>query len=194
MDVERPLPGPTTARIAGRMRALRTEHGLSLEQLAEKAGVSRSMLSLIERGESSPTAVVLDKVASGFGVPVAVFFEEPTAKADPLCRATSRQPWCDPQTGYLREVLSPPGITSPFQLVQVTFPPGATIQYEGSSRARSYHQQIWIQEGRIEVSYGSNMYRLEEGDCLAMEVDGRPTSLRNPTRKRARYALVIMLC
>ena len=58
------------SRIANRVRALRAELDLSLVALAERCGVSRSMLSLIERGESSPTAVVLDRIATGLGVPM----------------------------------------------------------------------------------------------------------------------------
>ena len=53
------------ARIAERVRELRAQRGLSLDALARKSGVSRSMISLIERGESSPTAVVLEKLAAG---------------------------------------------------------------------------------------------------------------------------------
>lgn len=186
-------PEPITSRIAGRIRAMRAARGLSLEELAEKSGVSRSMLSLIEREESSPTAVVLNKIAASFGVPLAAFFEDPSARAGPLSRARDRQPWRDPQTGYLREVLSPSGIAAPFQLVQVTLPAGTTVQYEGVNRAQPYHQQIWVLEGRIEVSLGSEIHRLEHGDCLAWDVDGRPHSFSNSSRKRARYAVIIAL-
>ena len=194
MDAAEPLSAePITSRIAGRIRALRAERAFSLEELAERSGVSRSMLSLIEREESSPTAVILNKIAASFGVPLAAFFEDPAGRAGPLSRATDRQPWRDPQTGYLREVLSPSGIAAPFQLVQVSLPAGATVQYEGVNRARPYHQQIWVLEGRIEVSFGADVYRLEEGDCLARDVDGRPSSFRNPARKRARYTVVIAL-
>ncbi|HXS25279.1 MAG TPA: helix-turn-helix transcriptional regulator, partial [Gemmatimonadales bacterium] len=51
------------ARIAARVRGLRGGLGMSLEDLSGKCGVSRSMISLIERGETSPTAVVLEKLA-----------------------------------------------------------------------------------------------------------------------------------
>ena len=54
-------PVDINARIAARVRALRAARGLSLEALAQACGVSRSMISLIERGESSPTAVLLEK-------------------------------------------------------------------------------------------------------------------------------------
>ncbi|MFN5348996.1 MAG: helix-turn-helix domain-containing protein, partial [Polaromonas sp.] len=55
-------------RIAANLRALRADRKLSLEALAQATGVSRSALSLIERGQNSPTAVVLDKIAVGLGV------------------------------------------------------------------------------------------------------------------------------
>lgn len=92
-----------------------------------------------------------------------------------------------------RARLPPSGITAPFQLVEVTLPAGTTVQYEGVSRARPYHRQIWVLEGRIEVSFGADVHRLEKGDCLARDVDGRPSSLSNPLRMRARYAVVIAL-
>ena len=184
---------PITPRIAGRIRALRAARGLSLEELAERSGVSRSMLSLIEREESSPTAVVLHKIAAAFGVPLAVFFEDVAAAAGPLSRAKERQVWRDPQTGYLREVLSPATNGAPFQLVHVTLPAGTTVHYEGVHRERPYHQQIWVLEGRVEVSFGAQVHRLEIGDCLARMVDGTPHSFSNPSRKRARYAVVIAL-
>jgi transcriptional regulator with XRE-family HTH domain len=184
---------PITSRIADRIRSLRTARGLSLEELAERSGVSRSMLSLIEREESSPTAVVLNKIAASFGVPLAAFFEDPEAGAGPVSRAGERPAWRDPQTGYLREVLSPSGVAAPFQLVQVTLPAGTTVQYEGVNRPKPYHQQIWVLEGRLEISVGEEIHRLEQGDCLAWDVDGRPHSFGNPSRKRTRYAVVIAL-
>src|SRR6266516_615508 len=66
-------------RIAQRVRELRAAQGLSLDALASKSGVSRSMISLIERGESSPTAVVLEKLAAGLGVTLPALFDAPAA-------------------------------------------------------------------------------------------------------------------
>jgi transcriptional regulator with XRE-family HTH domain len=70
-------------RIATRVRQMRAERGLTLEALAETSGVSRSMISLIERGESSPTAVVLEKLATGLGVMLPDLFEAPSPPSDP---------------------------------------------------------------------------------------------------------------
>ena len=177
-------------RIAGRVRDLRSELGLSLEALAATCDVSRSMLSLVERGESSPTAVVLEKIATGLGVTLASLFEDPAAPPSPVSRKEDRTPWKDPETGYVRRNISPASFPSPIQIVEVMLPAGAHVAYETSARSANVHQQIWIQEGSIELTLGKEVYRLSEDDCLAMKLDA-PTAFRNPTRKRARYIVTL---
>jgi transcriptional regulator with XRE-family HTH domain len=177
-------------RIAQRVRSLRVDRGLSLESLASKCAVSRSMLSLIERGESSPTAVILEKIAGGLDVSLASLFEDAAAAPNPLSQADERQVWRDPESGYLRRTISPPAFASPFQIVEVELPPGARVAYENAARDAVLHQQIWMREGTLEFTLGSQHYRLTSGDCLAMQLDA-PTMFRNPTRKPARYVVVV---
>jgi transcriptional regulator with XRE-family HTH domain len=61
-------------RVAARVRELRDQRGLSIESLAHRSGVSRAMISRIERAESSPTAVVLNKLSIGLGVLLPTLF------------------------------------------------------------------------------------------------------------------------
>jgi transcriptional regulator with XRE-family HTH domain len=178
------------SRIASRVRALRTNLGLTLDTLAAKCDVSRSMISLVERGESSPTAVVLEKIASGLGVSLATLFEDSTGPADPVSRRDDRTPWRDPQSGYLRRNISPDNFPSPIQIVEIVLPAGARVAYETGARDVSIYQQIWVQEGNIEVSLGTITYRLSADDCLAMQLN-EPTAFRNRTRKPARYVVVV---
>ena len=96
-----------TQRIAQRVRELRRANGLSLDDLAGRCGVSRSMISLIERGESSPTAVVLEKLAVGLNVSLASLFELPVPKPEPVSRRADQLQWRDPDSGYLRRNVSP---------------------------------------------------------------------------------------
>jgi len=178
-------------RIADRVRELRAERGLSLDALATKSGVSRSMISLIERGESSPTAVVLDKLAVAFGVTLASLFnstDAPTAQKEPVARRGDQPEWQDPASGYWRRNVSPSWVPQPMQIVDVRFPPRARVAFESSDPRTC--QQIWLLEGTIDVTQGSERYRLREGDCLAMQLD-RPAVFHNPTAKPARYAVVI---
>ena len=181
-------------RIAERVRELRAAQGLSLDGLASKSSVSRSMISLIERGESSPTAVVLEKLAAGLGVMLGALFDAPAAEAQgpsgPVARRDDQPQWRDPASGYLRRNVSPPGVPQPMQIVEVQFPPGKRVAFETGGRDTRVHQQVWVLEGAIDVTLGVERHRLREGDCLAMRLD-RPTMFHNPTRKRARYAVVI---
>jgi transcriptional regulator with XRE-family HTH domain len=181
-------------RIAVRVRELRAVQGLSLDALAGKSGVSRSMISLIERGESSPTAVVLEKLAAGLGVTLASLFDAPADSAQapvgPVSRREDQPQWRDPASGYLRRNVSPPGVPQPMQIVEVHFPPGGRVAFENGGRDARVHQQVWVLEGTIDITWGGERYRLREGDCLAMHLD-RPTMFHNPAREPARYAVEI---
>lgn len=180
-------------RIAAQVKALRAQRGLSLEALAAASGVSRSNISLIESGRSSPTAVVLDRLSAALGVTVASLFEgarEVAAAPSPLARVAEQPVWTDPGSGYVRRNVAPPGV-SPIQLVDVQFPPGQRVAYETAERAADVHQLVWMIEGRMEVGSGGERWTLEPGDCLAMQLD-RPTHFFNPGRKAARYLVALV--
>lgn len=178
-----------TPRIAANVRELRRRLGLSLEALSGACGVSRSALSLIERGESSPTAVVLDRVATGLGVSLGALLGEPAAPS-PLVRRAEQAVWRDPSSGYVRRSVTPPGAGAPVEVVEVTFPAGATVSFETGVRSAVVHQQIWVLDGAIDFTYGDETHRLARGDCFALTLD-RPTAFHNPTDRAARYAVVV---
>jgi transcriptional regulator with XRE-family HTH domain len=181
------------ARIGDRVRQLRAVESLSLAALASKSGVSRSMISVIERGESSPTAVVLEKLAGGLGVTLASLFDAPAAGdgvSSPVARRADQPQWRDPASGYVRRNVSPPGVPQPMQIVEVRFPPRRRVAFENAERDTRIHQQVWLLEGTMDVTVGAEHHRLHAGDCLAMQLD-RATMFYNPTRKPARYAVLI---
>src|SRR2546422_10207454 len=121
-------------RIAERVRELRAAQGLSLDALASKSSVSRSMISLIERGETSPTAVVLEKLAAGLGVMLASLFDAPAAAAPapsgPVARRDDQPQWQDPASGYRRRNGSPPGVPQPKLAGGACIPPGGRVAVE----------------------------------------------------------------
>lgn len=176
--------------IASRIRQLRDAQDLSLAALAERSGVSRSNISLIERGESSATATVLDKLSAALGVTVASLFEQPAAAPAPISRAADQPAWTDPGSGYVRRNLSPP-IDSPIQLVEVSFPPGQRVAYDTAARDVDVQQQIWMIEGTMEVTVGESQWTLSSGDCLAMRLD-QPMTYYNPSTKPARYLVALV--
>ncbi len=137
-------------RIGARIRTLRAAKGLTLDALARQADVSRAMLSRIERGESSPTAQLLNKVCGGLGVTLSALFAEPAAPASPLARRRDQPTWRDPASGYLRRNVSPPGTGSPVDITEVTFPPGGSVAFD-HQRLAGTDQHIWVLDGILEL-------------------------------------------
>jgi len=178
-------------RIARRVAETRAARGLSLAALAERSGVGRSTISLIERGESSATATVLDKLSAALGITVAALFDAPSEEApSPLSRSDEQPVWTDPGSGYVRRNLSP-ALPSPIQLVEVVFPPGQRVAYDTGARETEVSQQVWLIEGTMAVTVGDTSWRLAAGDCLAMRLD-RPIAFHNPGTAPARYLVALV--
>lgn len=181
-------------RIGRRVRELREARGDSLDALAGRSGVSRSNISLIERGQSSPTATVLDKLSTGLGVTVASLFEEGRAGVEaapsPLARVAEQPVWTDPASGYVRRNVSPGSVRSPLQLVDVIFPAGQRVAFETSTREVDVYQQVWMIDGQMELTVDDTIWLLQAGDCLAMRLNC-PIVYRNPGRSAARYLVAL---
>jgi mannose-6-phosphate isomerase-like protein (cupin superfamily) len=83
-------------------------------------------------------------------------------------------------------------VRSPIQLVEVEFPPRQRVAYDTGARDAEIHQQVWVIEGAMEMTVGDTQWRLETGDCLAMQLD-RPIVYRNPSNRRARYLVALSI-
>jgi transcriptional regulator with XRE-family HTH domain len=176
-------------KIGTRIRELRSDKGLTLDALAERADVSRAMLSRIERGESSPTAQLMNKVCGGLGITLSILFAEADTPKSPLSRHGSQPTWRDPATRYLRREVSPSARSSSIDIVEVEFPPGRSVTFD-SMRMPNVEQQVWVLDGTLEMDVGGETHRLGKGDCLAVHL-GQRLVYRNPTRRQVRYAVVL---
>jgi transcriptional regulator with XRE-family HTH domain len=176
-------------RIGARIRDLRAERGLTLETLAGHANVSRAMLSRIERGESSPTAQLLNKVCGGLKITLSEFFAETEKPASPLARFADQPIWRDPESHYLRRSVSPPATGSAVDIVEIEFPSGESVAFD-NDRVAGRDQHIWLLDGVLELQLGGETIRLETGDCFYMRF-GHPVRFRNPTSRPTRYAVIL---
>ena len=172
-------------RIAERRAALK----LALDDVAARTGVSRAMISRIERGEVHASAVVLDKLCGGLGITLSTLFARSTPSQ--LSRHADQSVWKDPATGYVRREVAPSGTGSPVRIVEVDFPAGTAISLE-KSRHRLIDQHVWVLAGRIEITLSESVYSLSAGDCLHMRPDAG-VRFRNLSGKSARYAVILTL-
>jgi transcriptional regulator with XRE-family HTH domain len=175
-------------RIAARVKAARQALGLTLDQLAARSDVSRAMISKVERGEASPTAALLGRVANALGVTLSDFFREAEPGEGPLVRAAAQPVWRDPATGYLRRNVTNAG--AGIDIVDVTLPPGASVTYDNTVAPFAADQVVWVLEGRLRMVLGAEVTDLADGDSLAMRLD-RPTRFHNVSDKNVRYAVAV---
>jgi transcriptional regulator with XRE-family HTH domain len=175
--------------LAQRVQAGRRALGWTLERLAAESGVSRAMISRIERGESSPTAALLARLAAALGTSLASLFAEPASDGGPLLRAAEQPAWRDPQSGYVRRSVSPAGTGSPVEIVEVEFPPRASVRFEPFT-ARAFDQHVWILSGRLVLTVGGRRHELADGDCLHLTLD-EPVTFHNPGSRPVRYVVVL---
>lgn len=185
------------ARIARRLDNLRAERGYSLEALAGRSGVSRSMISKIERGEVSATAATLSRLATGLGVPLPDLLgfavRGPARPHDVVARRNGQEHFTDPESGYQRRTLTPPGFSLDPQLYECRLPPGAHVSFENFPASQPVRQQLWVLKGELHVLAGETARRLAAGDCMAM-TPGPPHALHNVGTTLAHYLVAASKC
>ncbi|MEO8316557.1 MAG: XRE family transcriptional regulator [Pseudomonadota bacterium] len=180
-------------RIARRLSQLRSECRLTIDALSARSGVSRAMISRIERGECSPTATLLNNLAIGLGVLLPEIFgpsdyrESRLRLRNPVVSRKGQPEWVDPVTGYRRRTLTPSTTPSrsggKMQLNEMLFPAGARVIFENSGVATS--QQIWMLVGQLEIRVGDEITMLGPGDCMALARE-RPVMIHNTAGEEAR--------
>ncbi len=184
---------PTTEidqRLADRLASLRQAQGWTLDELAQRSGISRATLSRLERGETSPTAALLGRLCAAFGRTMSRLLAEVEAEPPQLVRHDAQTLWIDPETGFRRRSLSPPAIGYAAELIGGELPAGVEIAYP-SPPATGLEQHIWMLGGLLDFEVEGRIYRLEPGDCLRFHLFG-PTRFHCPGPEAARY--VIALC
>ncbi|BBU30534.1 XRE family transcriptional regulator [Burkholderia sp. THE68] len=156
---------PTDA-IATRIKIERERRNWSLSELAERSGVSKAMISKIERGEASPTATLLGRLSGAFGLQLSTLLALAEQAGLRISRADAQPVWKDPETGYTRRVLSPLN-GSVLELVEVNLPAHTRVSYPPSAFTFQ-HQQIWVTSGTLLFEEGEVTHTLNAGDCLQL--------------------------
>ncbi|HWA49120.1 MAG TPA: XRE family transcriptional regulator [Dongiaceae bacterium] len=185
MDNASSLPYLIGSRVAERRATL----DISLTELEGRTGVSRAMISRIERGEVHASAVLLDKLCAGLGLSLSALFAR--EDSSPLLRRADQPVWQDPYSRYIRREVAPGGTGSAVRIVEVEFPAGAEVSYD-RSRHRVIAQHVWMLDGEMEITVAGVAHNLSAGDCMFMRLTDR-NSFRNLSGKPARYAVILTL-
>ena len=180
--------GEAERALALRLENLRRQNGLSLDEVALKSGISRATISRIERGETSPTASVLGKLCTAYGLTMSRLLAAIEEDAPRLIRRAEALKWRDPETGFERTVVSPPAKGYATEIAWGELPRGADIRYDAAP-VSGIEQHFLVFEGELLVECSGNTYLLEAGDCLRFKINGA-SRVRNPGGATARYLVV----
>src|SRR6059036_921314 len=153
--------GLDMADLGERIRLERLRRRLSLESLEGRSGVSRSMLSDIERGAKVPTVLVLDRIATGLDTSIARLLGEERPARVVLLRRGEQDTALDP-SGWERRILSPvqPGIE--FELMRTTIPAGVDAG-EFAPHAPGSREYLAMERGTLRLTIDGVEYLLHAG-------------------------------
>ena len=174
--------------LAERLRGLRLERRLTLQELAERSGVSRASLSRIENAEVSPTAETLGRLAAAFGTPMTQILAPLDPEFPPLLRREEQRLWRDAETGFARRSVSPPSGESGLELMEGEIPPHRRIAYERPAFPGHEHHLVLL-EGALTLTIEGARYELRPGDCLRYRLRG--ASCFETGDQAARYLIAL---
>ncbi|HUS13748.1 MAG TPA: XRE family transcriptional regulator [Chloroflexia bacterium] len=173
------------------IRSRRKAGEQSLQSLADQAGISRAMLSDIERGAKNPTIKVVCQIAEALHCSVSDLLNEPGSAAPEVSvlRAGAGRHLVDPQTGIQRSLLAPSFVARGLEVVWYEVPPGQdTGIFPAHPPGTAEH--LTLVAGRLECYVGPELMILEAGDSLTFRADV-PHRFINRDASPAAYFLVI---
>ena len=177
----------TLPDVGRRVKRLREAHGLSLRTLAERSGLSVSAVSLIERGQSSPTVATLHRLSAALGVRIVEFFEDQEHETNVVFSPAGRGGKTQ-TAGALVESLGT-GLTGQcLEPFLVTLEPTAGSGSEPITH--SGQELVYGIDGRVDYTVDCRVYQVNPGDALLLDAS-LPHSWCNTTWQPACFLLVL---
>ena len=161
--------GVDLERMGTRIRSLRGGLGLSLDEAAERCGVSRSMLSAVERGEKTPSVLVVHRIAVGLGSNITRLLGEERQEPVVVLRRSAQDVARDP-SGWERRNLAPVLLDAAFEFMRTTIPAGVDAG-EFPPHPPGSREYVAVEQGRLRLTISGTPYQLETGDSITYHGD-----------------------
>ncbi|HEY4351122.1 MAG TPA: XRE family transcriptional regulator [Paraburkholderia sp.] len=184
-------PAPAVPpRVGEQIQRLRNERGMTLDDLSRAAGVSKSMLSEIERDKANPTIAVAWRLTNALGVKLDSLFSAPNARDAITVAGPHDIPTLQgAQAGYQLRVWGPIDLAGRFEWYELTLKPGGALV--SSAHEPGTREHLTVLHGTIEVESGDSVQRLKAADTARYAAD-RPHAIRNAGKGEARALLVVI--
>jgi len=176
--------------VCRRIHQLRQERGWSLDVLSRASGVSRSMLSQIERELANPTLAVTVRIASALGLSMSELVDQASpAPGIEVIRADDRSHIFRSDQNCSIRTLSPLHLEKDVEFYEVLLQPGGALR--SAAHFEGTREFLTVQKGRVSVISGDESIDLNRSDSASYRADV-PHEIRNSGRAAAQVFLVVI--
>lgn len=202
--------GVAPGGLGGRLREIRTARGMSVRELARRAGCSASLVSQVERGVTTPSAGVVYSLANELGISLDFLFGAGDVEQRGTAPHPGARPWGRPSgtdgagimqragdrntielsTGVRWERLTPTH-DSRVDFIEIVYEPGGQSSENGRALRHDGREYLYVLQGELEAVVGFETLRLVEGDSMAFD-PATPHHYRNPTDATVRVLSVVV--
>ena len=161
---------PSLSNLGATLKRQRMERNLTLNQLADKSGVSRAAISKIERGDSGASTNVLGRLAEALGISISQLIGGVAARRVLKIAAADQPVFHEKKTGFERRSLSPLYFGRGVDLVMNTLP-AKTKTGPFPSHSSGVEEHLYVVKGKLKVTLGSEEHVLAAGDFLFYQAD-----------------------
>lgn len=186
-----PIDPAEPPRVGATLQALRQAQGLSLDELSRRAGVSKSMLSQIERNQANPTVAVVWRLANALRVELSELLSGARSNAPAIeTVAAHATPGLNSPDGlcHLR-ILGPIDLAGQFEWYELSIKPGGAL--ESAPHEPGSREHLSVLSGSLEVTAGGAEQSIKAGETARYAVDG-PHAIRNRSKQAASALLVVI--
>jgi len=179
-------------KVGATLQSLRQAQGLSLDELSRRAGVSKSMLSQIERNQANPTVAVVWRLANALRVEMSELLggERTAVPAIEKVAAHSIPSMSSPDGLCQLRILGPIDLAGQFEWYQLTVQPGGVL--ESAAHEPGSREHLSVLSGSLEVSAGGSVQTLAAGETARYAVDG-PHAIRNKVKPDGEPAVALLV-
>lgn len=182
---------PAPPEVGATLQRMRLERGLTLEDLSRTAGVSKSMLSQIEREKANPTIAVAWRLANALGVGIAELLSSEAPKLDLIRMLEPHETPTLPgeHAGYILKILGPMELAGRFEWYELILAPGGALVSNSHDPGATEH--LTLLAGSVEVEVDGIKKKLKIGGTARYEAD-KNHAIRNSGKTEAKALMVVI--
>jgi XRE family transcriptional regulator, regulator of sulfur utilization len=186
-----PVPSNSPPEVGAALQRLRLARGLTLEDLSRIAGVSKSMLSQIEREKANPTIAITWRLANALGVAIGELLADEQRPVDTIRVVDAHEIPTLPgnHAGYVLRILGPMELAGKYEWYELTLAPGGELVSQAHDPGTTEH--VTLLHGVVEVEVGTHKKKVKLGGTARYPAD-QPHALRNVGKTEAKALLVVI--